>query len=122
MWDLDVSQEGAFLETQIKLQIDLREPFADGMSFDSTGAYERLKGRIHFSIDPGDRANRRITDLNLAPRNAQGLVEYATDFYLLKPIDLNAGNRRLIYDVNNRGNKRILQFFNFFILFNILFL
>jgi Alpha/beta hydrolase domain len=100
------------MDTQIRLRIDTREPFAGGMAFGDVGPYERLAGRILFAIDPNDPANRMIVDLDHAPRNAVGLVEYSTDVYILKPVDLRRGNRRLLYDVNNRGNIRAIQFFN----------
>ncbi|MCH7786431.1 MAG: hypothetical protein IIC22_02875, partial [Chloroflexi bacterium] len=100
------------MDTQIRLRIDAREPFADGMSFGKVGAYERLSGRVDFAIDPDAQANQSVVDLERAPRNSDGLVEYSTDFYILRPTDLAQGNRRLIYDVNNRGNLRLLQFFN----------
>lgn len=100
------------MDTQVRLRIDIREPFADGMAFGDVGSYERLAGRILFAIDPEDPANRPIVDLDQAPRNAAGLVEYTTDVYILKPLDLARGNRRLLYDVNNRGSMRAVQFFN----------
>jgi Alpha/beta hydrolase domain len=100
------------MQTQIRLRIDAREPFAEGRDFGAVGPYERLAGRILFAIDPADPANRTVVDLDQAPRNPAGLVEYAADVYILKPVDLARGNRRLLYDVNNRGNKRALQFFN----------
>jgi Alpha/beta hydrolase domain len=100
------------MDTQVRLRIDLREPFAEGMAFGDVGPYERLAGRMLFAIDPNDPANRTIVDLDHAPRNAAGLVEYSTDVYILKPLELGRGNRRLLYDVNNRGNMRAVQFFN----------
>jgi hypothetical protein len=100
------------METQVRLRFDIREPFAGGTAFGDVGAYERLVGRVLFAIDPNDPANRQVVDLDHAPRNAAGLVEYATDVYILKPVDLGRGNRRLLYDVNNRGTIRALQFFN----------
>ncbi|MGH8068688.1 MAG: alpha/beta hydrolase domain-containing protein [Candidatus Entotheonellia bacterium] len=100
------------MDTQVRLRIDTRMPFADGMAFGEVGPYERLAGRVLFAIDPNDPANRAIVDLDHAPRNAAGLVEYATDVYILKPFELGRGNRRLLYDVNNRGNIRAVQFFN----------
>ena len=100
------------MDTQIRLRIDLREPVADSMAFGDVGPYERLVGRVLFAIDPDDPANRTIVDLDQAPRNADGLVEYSTDLYILKPVDFGRGNRRLLYDVNNRGTIRALQFFN----------
>ncbi len=100
------------MDTQLRLDIEQRELLADGISFGSTGPYEKLAGRIHFALDPHEPLNQQVVDLAYAPRNAAGLVEYATDVYIIKPVELARGNRRLIYDVNNRGNKRVLQFFN----------
>jgi hypothetical protein len=100
------------MDTQVRLRLDIREPFAAGTAFGDVGPYERLAGRILFAIDPNDAANRMIVDLDHAPRNAAGLVEYSTDVYILKPLQLRRGNRRLLYDVNNRGHKRAVQFFN----------
>ncbi|MBI4641813.1 MAG: hypothetical protein HY731_14065 [Candidatus Tectomicrobia bacterium] len=76
------------------------------------GPYDRLSGRVQFALDPEAPAHREIVDLDKAPRNASGLVEFSTGFFILKPLEMARGNRRLIYDVVNRGNKRILQFFN----------
>jgi hypothetical protein len=100
------------MPTHIHWQIDSREPFAAGASFGDVGPYERLAGRVWFAVDPTAPAYRGVVDLPHAPRNAAGYVEYATDFYLLKPVDLARSNQRLLYDVINRGNKRALQFFN----------
>ena len=69
------------------------------------GAYEILKGTIDLEVDPENPANALIVDLQLAPRNESGMVEFTTDFELHKPIDPSRGNRRLLYFVNNRGNK-----------------
>ena len=100
------------MDTQVRIKIDSREPFADGQEFERVGAYEALVGTVDFAIDPDDVSNETVTDLELAPRNDEGLVEYSTDLYILKPLDLSSGNGRLLYDVNNRGNLRAMQFFN----------
>ena len=94
------------------LIIKERAPFAEGADFGPVGAYERVKGRVRFAIDPRQPANQHIVDLALAPADDRGLVEYSTEFFIIKPVDMSRGNRRLLYDVNNRGNKRALQFFN----------
>jgi hypothetical protein len=62
--------------------------------------------------DPGNSANAPIVDLDLAPRGSDGKVRFQGDFILLKPADLSKGNRRLLYDVNNRGNLYMLRHFN----------
>ncbi|MHC4403727.1 MAG: alpha/beta hydrolase domain-containing protein [Planctomycetota bacterium] len=95
-----------------RLEIERREPFAEGRSFGRSGPYEKLSGRLYLEVDPDDPANARICDLELAPRADGGGVRWRTDFFLLKPADPLRGNRRLLYDVNNRGNKLALWTFN----------
>src|SRR5262245_18742558 len=94
------------------LEIHRREAFAGGMAFGDVGAYEKLVGVARFVVDPADPHNKQIVDLNLAPRNGQGKVEFEADVCLLVPKDLSKGNRALFYDVNNRGNKLALGMFN----------
>lgn len=95
-----------------RLEVTRREPFAAGQVFGAAGAYEKVVGRFHGELDPAHALNRDIVDLDRAPRNASGRVAYAADFYILKPMDLARGNGALFYDVNNRGNKIILQQLN----------
>jgi hypothetical protein len=96
----------------VAVEVHERRPFADGQSFGSTGPYETIRGRLRLQVDPDGPANERIADLKLAPRNADGRVEFWSDFFLLKPVDPLRGNRRILYDVNNRGNKLALWSFN----------
>src|SRR5262245_45439790 len=95
-----------------RIEIVKREPFAAGQSFGTTGAYEKVVGRYHGALDPKHALNAGIVDLDKAPRNAQGLVEYSADFYILKPVDLAKGNGAIFYEANNRGNKASLGRFN----------
>ena len=95
-----------------RIEIIRTEPFAAGQAFGSVGAYQKVVGRFHGELDPAQPLNAAIVDLDKAPRNARGNVEYASDFYILKPVDLAKGNGALLYDVNNRGNKRALIQFN----------
>ena len=53
-----------------------------------------------------------IVNLNKAPRNARGHVEYQCDFCILKPLDLDRRNGCLVYDVPNRGNQPIMARLN----------
>ncbi len=61
-------------------------------------------GRATGEVDPKDPRNAVIVDLANAPKNARGMVEYDTEFYILKPMDLANGNHRLWFEINNRGN------------------
>jgi hypothetical protein len=96
----------------VRVQIDRREPFAEGHVFGSSGPYERISGRLYLAVDPEHAANDRIIDLRLAPRNDRGRVEFWSDFDLLMPADPKRGNGRLLFGVNNRGNKLLLGAFN----------
>jgi len=94
------------------LEIHSREPFAGGMTFGTTGAYEIIKGIARFEVDPRHERNRAIVDLDAAPLNADGKVEFASDVVILAPQDASRGNGAILYEVNNRGNKLALRFFN----------
>ena len=95
-----------------KLEIQTRTTVLDGHPFGATGAYEKLAGTIRFAVDPAHPLHQRVTDIALAPRNADGLVEFSGDFYLLKPVDMRKGNGRLLLDTANRGRKVALGMFN----------
>ena len=86
--------------------------FASGQDFGAVGPYEKLVGRFYGELDPTVALNAGIVDLDKAPRNARGMVEYSSDFYILRPLNLSKGNGVLLYDVNNRGNKLALFQFN----------
>ena len=95
-----------------RVEITVREPFADGHRFGAVGGYERVKGRIHYAVDPADPANQAIVDLEFAPMDDRGLVTFSGDFILLRPRDPDRGNRTLLYEVNNRGGLGLLPMFN----------
>ena len=81
--------------------------FAGGHQFGAAGGYVRIKGIARGALDPTAPQNRVLVDLDKAPTNAQGLVEYATDFDILRPKEPARGSGILVYDVPNRGSKRI---------------
>ncbi len=94
------------------LDIQTRATVLDGKPFGNSGAYEKIAGSIRFAVDPTHPLHQRVTDMTLAPRNAQGLVEFAGDFYVLKPVDMKKGNGALLLDVPNRGRKVAIEMFN----------
>jgi hypothetical protein len=96
----------------VALEITKREPFAAGQAFGDVGPYEQITGIARFAIDPKNERNRVIVDLDLAPRNKDGKVEFAADVVILTPKDPAKGNGAVLYDVNNRGNKLALGMFN----------
>jgi hypothetical protein len=91
-----------------RIVIDKKEsPAYQGKAFGQIGQYEILTGQAFGELDPKDPHNRIITDLELAPRNARGLVEYVATFMLIKPVDLSKANGVLLYGVPNRGNRNL---------------
>jgi Alpha/beta hydrolase domain len=70
--------------------------------------HEVISGRYAGELDPADPHNSIITDLNLAPRNARGKVEYSADFVLTRPWDPEKVSGVLIYDVANRGGAPVV--------------
>ena len=84
----------------------------EGRSFGETGPYEKCVGKIYFALDPENLRNRIIVDLDKAPRNALGEVEFSADLFVLRPKDPSRGNGVLFFDVVNRGNKLLLGRFN----------
>ena len=92
------------------IEITSRVPFVGGADFGKAGAYERLDGVATGELDPALPANRGIVNIDKAPRNARGNVEYRTDICILRPTNPERGNGRILYEVNNRG--RIMLFAN----------
>ena len=70
-----------------ELEITKRTSFAAGESFGEVGAYELLEGTAHYAVDPSQARNQGITDLDLAPRNSAGQVEFSADFAMLQPVN-----------------------------------
>src|SRR6185503_788554 len=79
----------------VRLTIEHREPFAGGVEWGPAGAYERLTGVAYFEVDPHDSLNGLIVDVENAPRNARGLVEFTAPFFILKPVDLSRSNGKI---------------------------
>lgn len=95
----------------VKIEIANKvSPAYDGKSFGAVGQYELLEGTAYGELDPKDPLNAIIQDIELAPRNARGMVEYSTDIGIVKPIDMAKGNRTLFYEDVNRGNKNTPSF------------
>jgi hypothetical protein len=96
----------------VRIDVRSRADVLAGQSFGTAGPYEKLAGRIDFAVDPRNDANRIIADIDKAPKNAAGRVEFSSDFYLIKPKDPSRGNGTILYEVSNRGGKGMLGFFN----------
>ena len=96
----------------VRIEVQERTDVLEGKAFGAAGPYERIVARAYFAVDPKAPANRIISDIDLAPRNDQGQVEFSADLYLLKPRDPKTGNRTILFEVSNRGRKGMLGMFN----------
>jgi len=76
-----------------------------GYSFPLVGQYEYITGYATGEVNPLNPQNAIITDIALAPRNANGNVVYSHNFYILKPVNLSQGNHKMMYEPPNRGGK-----------------
>ena len=91
-----------------RVEIVSRADVLQGKAFGDAGAYEKLIGKVHFAVKPEAAANKLIVDLDKAPRNAAGEVEFSADFYVLRPKDAVRSNGSVLLEVPNRGGKSIL--------------
>jgi hypothetical protein len=80
-------------------------PAFDGAQFGAAGQYEVIAGRAYGELDPNDERNAIITDIQLAPRNARGMVQYETTFQITKPVDMTKASGLMWHDVPNRGRR-----------------
>jgi hypothetical protein len=92
----------------VRFEIRSTRPVSGGRSFGSTGPYDEVTGRLYFAVNPLDRANRLVVDLDKAPRDASGRVEFSADVVIYRPRDAARGNAMTLLDVVNRGNKTII--------------
>lgn len=96
----------------VSVDIDVHEDVLGGRSYGLAGPYEKLIGTMNFAVDPANSANEIIVDIEHAPTNAAGLVEFSATFTLIKPKDATRGNGTVLLGVANRGTRRMLTFFN----------
>jgi len=82
-----------------RIEITNRETLSDS----NVGySYQSITGIAYFTLDPNNDLNGSVTDIEFAPVNSDGLVEYSSDFRVLIPSD-SIANGGLLYNVNNRG-------------------
>jgi hypothetical protein len=75
---------------------------------DDWGTHERIIGRVYFAVDPTAAANRGIADIDVAPRNAAGKVEFSSDLLFFKPKDARRARGTAFVEVVNRGRDQSL--------------
>ena len=92
--------------------VRVESPAFEGRTFGAVGTYDRIIARATIAVAPGDPHNTIIVDLDRVPHNVRGEVEAVADVEILRPTVAANGNRRLFYEVLNRGGKLGLALFN----------
>jgi hypothetical protein len=87
------------------VEITLREDVLNGKAFGEAGAYEKIVGKVYFTVDVTNKHNVQIVDLDKADRNGQGEVEFSADFYILRPKNAEKSNGAMLLEIANRGGK-----------------
>lgn len=95
-----------------RVEITSRVDVLGGKPFGLAGPYKKIIGKVFFAVDPADPRNKSIVDIEKAPRDARGRVEFSADLYVLAPKEPARGNGAVLFDVLNRGRKNLLRDFN----------
>jgi hypothetical protein len=93
----------------VRTEIISRNDVLQGRQFGKAGTYERIVGRVYFSLKVGDSHNNRIVDLDKAETIKNGEVEFFSDFVAIRPKDAARGNGSTLLEIPNRGSSRILS-------------
>lgn len=91
-----------------RVEVTSRSDVLGGREFGSAGAYERILGKIHFSVDVSNPRNAGIVDLKNAENLKDGKVAFSADFIALQPRDADKANGSMILESPNRGHARII--------------
>src|SRR5262249_8312842 len=93
----------------LRVEIASRTVVLAGKSFGEAGAYERITGRVYFSVPVGNAHNAHIVDLANAVNLKNGEVEFSSDFIAIRPKDAKKSNGTLLLEVPNRGHGGIIR-------------
>jgi hypothetical protein len=92
----------------IRVEVASRSDVLNGRTFGDAGTYERITGRVYFSLAVSNPHNRRIVDLGKAANLKSGEVEFSSDFIAVRPKDSQKGNGSMLLEIPNRGRGRII--------------
>jgi hypothetical protein len=93
----------------VRVEIASRQEVSNGRSFGGVGVYERLTGRVFFSVAVANPHNRSIVDLENAVNLKDGEVEFSADFMILRPKHPGKSSSSLLLEIPNRGRGRIVS-------------
>src|SRR4029450_13625847 len=96
VWPSDIRAEVT------KVTISNRVVVAGGHAVGQVGPYKKITGTIEFALDPADKHNSRIVDLEHATRGADDRVHFSADLYVLRPAETQKGNGAMLFEIANR--------------------
>ncbi|MGH9504057.1 MAG: alpha/beta hydrolase domain-containing protein [Terriglobales bacterium] len=92
----------------LRVETASRSEVLSGKTFGEGGAYERITGRVYFSLPVNNAHNSGIVDLGNAVNLNDGEVEFSSDFVALRPKDAHKSNGSMLLEIPNRGYGRII--------------
>ena len=95
-----------------RIEIKSTKDVLGGKAWGNTGAYEELIGTAYFTIDPKAAANRAIPNIDKAPKDAKGLIEFSSDIYIDRPKVAAKGNGVAFFEASNRGRRSLSTTFS----------
>ena len=92
----------------VRVEITSRTDVMGGKAFGKAVAYERITGRVYFSVAVANAHNRRIVDLEKAANLKDGEVAFSSDFAAVRPKNPAKGNGSMLLEIPNRGSAFIV--------------
>jgi hypothetical protein len=93
----------------VRVEVASRQDVLNHKTFGAAGEYERITGRVYFSVPAAHPHNRRIVDLANAVNLANGEAAFSADFVAIRPKDPKKSNGSMLLEIPNRGNTRIVS-------------
>jgi len=93
----------------VRVEIASRQDALNGKAFGDAGPYERITGRVYFSVAVANPHNKHVVDLANAVNLKNGEVEFSADFMAVRPKEAHKGNGSMILENPNRGHSRIIS-------------
>ncbi len=93
----------------VRVEVQSRTDVLGGATFGSAGAYERITGRVYFSVPVANAHNQGIVDLDGAVNLQNGEVAFSANFIAVQPRDAKKGNGTMLLEIPNRGRSGLLS-------------
>ena len=92
----------------VRVEVVSRTDVLNGQPFGQAGAYERIVGKVYYSVPVANWHDTQVFDLANAVNEKDGEVQFSADFIVIRPKDAAKGNGSMLLEVPNRGSSRIV--------------